>query len=112
MKLIIDSKNRKYLLKNNEKELHTQHGVVKVQKKDGCVNTHLGTEYLQTEANFIDLLLNCKRGPQVVLPKDSAAIVAHTCIQPGAKVVDAGAGSGWLASFLAHYVGPKGRVIT
>ena len=112
MKLIIDPKGKKFLLKKGCKELHTQHGVVKLAKKDGIVKSHLGTEYFQTEANFIDLLLQAKRGPQVVLPKDAAAIVAHTSLQPGAKIVDAGAGSGWLAAFLAHYVGPKGLVIT
>ena len=112
MKQFIDPKGKKFLLKKGEKELHTQHGVVKVGKKDGKIKSHLGTDYIQTEANFIDLLLQCKRGPQVVLPKDAAAIVAHTSLQPGAKVVDAGSGSGWLAAFLAHYVGPKGSVTT
>jgi tRNA (adenine57-N1/adenine58-N1)-methyltransferase catalytic subunit len=110
MKLIIDSTGKKYLLKKQEKELHTKNGVVKVQKKDGLVKSHLGSLYLQTEANFIDKLLQCKRGPQVVLPKDAATIIAHSCLQPGAKVVDAGAGSGWLSSFLANYVGQKGSV--
>jgi tRNA (adenine57-N1/adenine58-N1)-methyltransferase catalytic subunit len=110
MKILIDPKGKKYLLKNDEKEMHTQHGVIKVSKKDGKVESHLGTEYIQTTANFIDKLLNCKRGPQVVLPKDASAIIVHTCLQPGAKVVDAGAGSGWLSSFIAHYIGPKGRV--
>jgi tRNA (adenine57-N1/adenine58-N1)-methyltransferase catalytic subunit len=112
VKLIIDPKGKKYLMKKAEKEFHTQHGVIKLQKKDGKIKTHIGTEYLQVEANFVDKLLQCGRGPQVVLPKDAAAIVAHTCLQPGAKVVDAGAGSGWLTSFLAHYIGPKGRVTT
>jgi tRNA (adenine57-N1/adenine58-N1)-methyltransferase catalytic subunit len=110
MKIIIDPKGKKFLLKKEEKELHTQHGVIKVAKKDGPIKSHMGTDYVQTEANFIDLLLQCKRGPQVVLPKDAASIVAHTSLQPGAKVVDAGAGSGWLSSFLANYVGPTGSV--
>jgi tRNA (adenine57-N1/adenine58-N1)-methyltransferase catalytic subunit len=112
MKLLIDPRGKGYLLKNQENELHTKDGVVKVQKKDGLVKSHLGTLFLQTEANFVDKLLQCKRGPQVVTPKDSATIAAHSCLQPGAKVVDAGSGSGWLSSFLAHYVGPKGSVTT
>ncbi|MBT3582193.1 methyltransferase domain-containing protein [Candidatus Woesearchaeota archaeon] len=112
MKLIIDPKGKKYLMKKGEKEFHTQHGVIKIQKKDGLIETHKGTTYLQVEANFTDKLLQCGRGPQVVLPKDAAAIVAHTNLQPGAKVVDAGAGSGWLSSFISHYIGPEGRVTT
>lgn len=112
MKILIDPKGKKYLLKNKEKEMHTQHGVVKVQKKDGAIKSHMGTEYLQTKANFIDKLLQCKRGPQVVLPKDAAAIVSYTSLKPGAKVVDAGSGSGWLAAFLSYHVGSKGCVTT
>lgn len=42
------------------------------------------------------------RGPQVILPKDAAAIAAHTGAGRGWKVVDAGTGSGFLAMFLAN----------
>jgi tRNA (adenine57-N1/adenine58-N1)-methyltransferase catalytic subunit len=111
MKLLIDPRGRKYLLKKGQKEFHTKDGIVKIGK-DGLVKSTLGTLFFQIEANFLDKLVNCKRGPQVIQPKDAATIAANTCLQPGAKVVDAGAGSGWLSSFLAHYVGPKGAVTT
>lgn len=38
-----------------------------------------------------------KRGPQVVLPKDAGAIIAYSGICKESFVLDAGAGSGWLA---------------
>jgi tRNA (adenine57-N1/adenine58-N1)-methyltransferase len=47
-----------------------------------------------------------KRGPQVILPKDAALILAYSGISPGSKVVDAGAGSGFLATFLGTYLKP------
>ncbi len=62
--------------------------------------------------NFQDALKSFKRGPQVILPKDLAAIVFYTGLKPGDKVVDAGAGSGWLAAYMAYIVGPKGKVVT
>ena len=52
-----------------------------------------------------------KRGPQVILPKDAALILAYSGVEPGAKVVDAGTGSGSLAIFLATYLQP-GKVYT
>jgi len=52
-----------------------------------------------------------KRGPQVILPKDAALILAYSGIAPGSKVVDAGAGSGFLATFLGTYLRP-GKVYT
>lgn len=38
-----------------------------------------------------------KRGPQVILPKDAGAIIAFAGIWKESVVLDAGAGSGWLA---------------
>ena len=62
--------------------------------------------------NFQDALRSFKRGPQVILPKDMASIVFYTGLKPGDKVVDAGAGSGWLAAYMAYIVGPNGKVVT
>lgn len=61
--------------------------------------------------NLNETFENLKRLPQVVLPKDSSLILAYTGIPTNAKIVDAGAGSGFLAVFLAWYC-PKGKVIT
>lgn len=52
-----------------------------------------------------------KRGPQVILPKDAALILAYSGISSGQKILDAGTGSGWLAIFLARLVYP-GEVYT
>ncbi len=50
------------------------------------------------------------RGPQVVLIKDAAFVSAFTGLNPGDKVIDAGAGSGWLTVYLASIVGKEGSV--
>lgn len=55
--------------------------------------------------------MKIKRGPQVILPKDAALILAYSDVKPGSKVVDAGTGSGSLAIFLATYLQP-GKVYT
>ncbi len=51
---------------------------------------------------FIDKYRRLKRVPQIMLPKDISAIVAETGINRKSVVVDAGAGSGALACFLAN----------
>lgn len=48
------------------------------------------------------LLGKLKRGPQVILPKDIGMIIAFTGVGKASKVVDAGAGSGWLAISLGN----------
>ena len=50
------------------------------------------------------------RGAAVVYPKDAAQIVAMADIFPGARVVEAGVGSGALTCSLLRAVGPRGRV--
>ncbi|MFA6489896.1 MAG: methyltransferase domain-containing protein [Candidatus Micrarchaeia archaeon] len=51
---------------------------------------------------FPEILRKCKRGPQVVLPKDIGVILSHSGVGKNSVVVDAGAGSGWLAISLAN----------
>jgi len=53
-----------------------------------------------------------KRGPQVITLKDAAVISAFTGLQSGDSVVDAGAGSGWLAIYLGSIVAPSGKIVS
>jgi len=52
--------------------------------------------------NIIDFLKKAKRGPQIIMPKDSGLIISITGCSPGWKVVDAGTGSGFLTLFLGN----------
>jgi len=53
-------------------------------------------------ADFIDVYKKIKRSAQIISLKDIGAIIAYTGVNRNSKVVDAGAGSGALACFLAH----------
>ena len=57
-----------------------------------------------------DFTLAMKRGATIVYPKDAAQIVAMADVFPGARVVEAGAGSGALSCSLLRAVGDHGRV--
>lgn len=52
--------------------------------------------------HFPEILKKCKRGPQVILPKDIGVILAYSGVGKNSVAVDAGAGSGWLAISLAN----------
>ncbi|HEX2314295.1 MAG TPA: tRNA (adenine-N1)-methyltransferase [Thermomonospora sp.] len=69
-----------------------------------------GTEYLAFRPLLADFALRMPRGAAVVYPKDAAQIVAMADIFPGARVVEAGAGSGALTCFLLRAVGEHGLV--
>ena len=53
-----------------------------------------------------------KRGAAVVYPKDAAQIVAFADVFPGARVLEAGAGSGALSCWLLRAVGEQGTLVS
>jgi tRNA (adenine57-N1/adenine58-N1)-methyltransferase len=69
-----------------------------------------GTEYLAFRPLLADHTLRMPRGAAVVYPKDAAQIVAMADIFPGARVVEAGVGSGALTCWLLRAVGEHGMV--
>lgn len=71
-----------------------------------------GTGYLALRPLLADYVMSMPRGAQVIYPKDSAAILMMGDIHPGARVLEAGAGSGALTCSLLRAVGPTGKVIS
>jgi tRNA (adenine57-N1/adenine58-N1)-methyltransferase len=71
-----------------------------------------GTQYLALRPLLADFVLSMPRGAAVVYPKDAAQIVAMGDVFPGARVVEAGAGSGALTCALLRAVGDAGRVVS
>ena len=69
-----------------------------------------GVEYLAFRPLLADYAVRMPRGAAVVYPKDAAQIIAMADIFPGARVVEAGAGSGALTCFLLRAVGEHGLV--
>ena len=69
-----------------------------------------GGEYLVFRPLLSEFVVSMPRGAAVVYPKDAAQIVAMADIFPGARVVEAGVGSGALTCSLLRAVGPGGDV--
>jgi tRNA (adenine57-N1/adenine58-N1)-methyltransferase len=69
-----------------------------------------GGQYLVFRPLLNEFVVSMPRGAAVVYPKDAAQIVALADIYPGARVVEAGVGSGALTCSLLRAVCPWGRV--
>ncbi|MFC4564638.1 tRNA (adenine-N1)-methyltransferase [Nocardiopsis mangrovi] len=69
-----------------------------------------GTSYVALRPLLADYTLSMKRGATIVYPKDAGQIVAEADIFPGARVIEAGVGSGALTCWLLRAVGEEGRV--
>jgi tRNA (adenine57-N1/adenine58-N1)-methyltransferase len=59
-----------------------------------------------------DFTLSMARGAAVVYPKDAAQIIALADVFPGARVLEAGAGSGALSCWLLRNVGEDGLLVS
>ena len=82
-----------------------------IGRPDGSVVTSSGgTPYVALRPLLADFTLAMKRGAAVVYPKDAAQIVAMADVFPGARVIEAGAGSGALTCWLLRAVGDCGSV--
>jgi len=69
-----------------------------------------GVAYLALRPLLSDFVLSMPRGAAVVYPKDAGQIVAMADIYPGARVVEAGVGSGALTMSLLRAVGDAGHL--
>ncbi|RBM22656.1 SAM-dependent methyltransferase [Prauserella sp. PE36] len=113
---LTDPKGRHYTLVLAEGgEYHTHRGALAhddvIGKPEGSVITSAGgTTYLALRPLLPDYVLSMPRGAQVIYPKDAAQIVMWGDIFPGARVLEAGAGSGALTCSLLRAVGPQGSV--
>ena len=83
-----------------------------LQLADGATVESSGGERLTVlRPTYADYVLKMPRGAQVIYPKDVAAILVQGDIYPGARVLEAGIGSGALTIALLRAVGSEGSVI-
>lgn len=113
---LTDPKGRHHTITLHEgKQFHTHKGSLDhddlIGAPEGTVVTSTGgTAYLALRPLLADFVLSMPRGATVVYPKDAAQIVAMADVFPGARVVEAGAGSGALTMSLLRAVGESGLV--
>ncbi|MGY2874767.1 tRNA (adenine57-N1/adenine58-N1)-methyltransferase catalytic subunit [Marmoricola sp. URHA0025 HA25] len=113
---LIDAKGRRHnICLQAGVAFHTNRGAILhdelIGRDEGfSVTSSSGGEYLVFRPLLSEFVVSMPRGAAVVYPKDAAQIVAMADIFPGARVVEAGVGSGALTCSLLRAVGPTGRV--
>jgi tRNA (adenine57-N1/adenine58-N1)-methyltransferase len=116
--LLIDQRDRTYLFTLQSKgTYHTHSGTLGheelIGKPEGTkVETSKGMVFVAFRPRFADYVLKMPRGAQVVYPKDLGPIVTYADIYPGARVLEAGTGSGALTIALCRAVGASGTVVS
>jgi tRNA (adenine57-N1/adenine58-N1)-methyltransferase len=84
-----------------------------IGKPDGSLVTlSRGKRMLALVPTLAEYVLKMPRGAQVIYPKDLAMITIWADIYPGARVFEAGTGSGALTMTLLRAVGERGAVVS
>lgn len=116
--LLVDQRGRQYLFRlQTGGSYHTHSGAL---PHDAVIGTREGTRVETVSGmvltafrpRFADYAVKMKRGAQVVYPKDLGPILTYADVFPGARVVEAGTGSGALTMALCRAVGSDGRVVS
>ena len=115
---LTDPKGRQHLaVLQPGKVFHTHRGSIVLDDLIGSpegsvVRSSAGIPYVALRPLLADFTLSMTRGAAVVYPKDAAQILAMADIWPGARVLEAGAGSGALSCWLLRAVGPDGLLVS
>jgi len=116
--LLVDQRDRTYLVRlASGATYHTHSGTLDHDRILGQlegvrVETSKGMVLTAFRPRFADHVLKMPRGAQVVYPKDVGPILVYADVYPGARVLEAGSGSGALTIALCRAAGPEGRVVS
>ena len=112
--LLIDRKNRRYLFDLTDgSEFHTHsgsisHAEILAASEGALLHNSKGAAFTALRPTFSDIVLKMPRGAQVIYPKDLGSILIRADVFSGARVLEAGVGSGALSMALLRV----GAVVT
>lgn len=84
-----------------------------IGQPEGIVITStLESQFVVFRPLLFETVVSMPRGAAIIYPKDAANIITFADIFPGAKVLEAGGGSGSLSAYLLRAIGPTGELHT
>ncbi len=116
--LLVDKVGRKHRVRLKVGQRHSLHsGAIEhdalIGRPEGVVvTTQLGARLLAVRPTFAEQVTGRVRQAQPIYPKDLGAILVGADIHPGARVVEAGTGTGALTLAALRAVGPDGAVVS
>lgn len=114
--LLISPDRKRFVVMLAEGEsFHTHRGMIAHDDIIGqdfgrIVQSHNGARFTVLRPSMEEVLMTLTRATQIVYPKDIGYILLKLSVVPGARVIEAGSGSGVLTTALARYVTPGGHV--
>jgi tRNA (adenine57-N1/adenine58-N1)-methyltransferase len=116
--LLIDKVGRRFRVRLKAGDRHSLHsGMIEhdelIGRPEGViVTTQMGARLLAVRPTFAEQVTGRRRQTQPIYPKDIGAILIGADLHPGARVLEAGTGTGALTIAAVRAVGPGGLVIS
>ena len=116
--ILVDKVGRRHRVRLRTGERHSIHsGLILHDDVIGhpegtVVTTQLGARLLAVRPTFAEQVTGRRRQAQPIYPKDLGAILVAADVYPGARVLEAGTGTGALTLAALRAVGPQGEVVS
>jgi tRNA (adenine57-N1/adenine58-N1)-methyltransferase len=116
--VLLDPRGRRFLVRLEAGQTFHFHGgavphdLVIGSEEGTTVHSTTGASLVCFRPRLADFVLKMHRGAQVIYPKDLGSILVYADVFPGARVLEAGTGSGALTLALCRAVGAEGRVVS
>ena len=116
--VLVDKVGRRHRVRLKAGERHSIHsGLILhddlVGHPEGTmVTTQMGARLLAVRPTFAEQVTGRRRQTQPIYPKDLGAIVVGADLYPGARVIEAGTGTGALTMAALRAVGERGSVVS
>ena len=113
---LTDTKGRMYtitLTKGAQWHMHKgwiNHDEIVGNSEGSILETNSGLKFQAFKPLLMDYTLSMPRGATIIYPKDAMAIIGLADIQPGHKVLEAGAGSGAMSLWILRAISESGQL--
>jgi tRNA (adenine57-N1/adenine58-N1)-methyltransferase len=113
---LTDTKGRMYtitLTKGAQWHMHKgwiNHDEIVGRSEGSILETNTGLKFQAFKPLLMDYTLSMPRGATIIYPKDAMAIIGLADIQPGHKVLEAGAGSGAMSLWILRAISESGQL--
>ena len=116
--VLVDKVGRRHRVRLRPGERHSIHsGLIQhddlIGRPEGVVvTTQMGARLLAVRPTFAEQVTGRRRQTQPIYPKDLGAILVGADVHPGARVLEAGTGTGALTMAALRAVGATGMVVS